>query len=158
MLEEGSGRKYLIQHSAGSGKTNSIVWTAHQLADLHDAQDEKTFFLVVVLSDRNVIGTQSANGGKEMDDRKLGLPRFPLILVVQAGCFERQVSAMQTRRSKHSVREIELMRWMPELQFLSRGEHHNRFSPQLRERAVRLALDNEAQQDCGGRRSCRFVG
>ena len=38
ILEEGPGQKYLIQHSAGSGKTNSIAWTAHFLADLHDAQ------------------------------------------------------------------------------------------------------------------------
>ena len=41
--EEGAGGKYLIQHSAGSGKTNSIAWTAHFLADLHNAKDEKLF-------------------------------------------------------------------------------------------------------------------
>jgi len=58
VLEEGPGGKYLIQHSAGSGKTNSIAWTAHLLADLHDAGDEKIFSSVVVVSDRNVIDTQ----------------------------------------------------------------------------------------------------
>lgn len=58
VLEEGPGGKYLIQHSAGSGKTNSIAWTAHLLADLHDAKDEKIFSTVVVVSDRNVIDTQ----------------------------------------------------------------------------------------------------
>jgi type I restriction enzyme R subunit len=58
VLAEGPGGKYLIQHSAGSGKTNSIAWTAHQLADLHDANDEKVFSTVVVVSDRNVIDTQ----------------------------------------------------------------------------------------------------
>ena len=41
VLEEGPGGKYLIQHSAGSGKTNSIAWTAHFLADLHDAQAQE---------------------------------------------------------------------------------------------------------------------
>src|SRR5438093_2437363 len=41
VLEGGAGGKYLIQHSAGSGKTNSIAWTAHFLADLHDAQNRK---------------------------------------------------------------------------------------------------------------------
>ncbi len=56
--EEGAGGKYLIQHSAGSGKTNSIAWTAHFLADLHDAKDEKLFSTVVVVSDRNVIDGQ----------------------------------------------------------------------------------------------------
>ncbi|WP_313349146.1 type I restriction endonuclease subunit R [Paracoccus sp. (in: a-proteobacteria)] len=58
VLEEGPGGKYLIQHSAGSGKTNSIAWTAHLLADLHDERDEKIFSSVVVVSDRNVIDTQ----------------------------------------------------------------------------------------------------
>ena len=58
ILEEGPGRKYLIQHSAGSGKTNSIAWAAHFLADLHDENDEKLFSTVVVVSDRNVIDAQ----------------------------------------------------------------------------------------------------
>ena len=58
MLAEGPGGKYLIQHSAGSGKTNSIAWTAHFLADLHDAKDKKLFDTVIVVSDRNVIDAQ----------------------------------------------------------------------------------------------------
>ncbi len=58
VLAEGAGGKYLIQHSAGSGKTNSIAWSAHFLADLHDAHDHKTFDSVLVVSDRNVIDTQ----------------------------------------------------------------------------------------------------
>src|SRR6185437_542734 len=44
---EGAGGKYLIQHSAGSGKTNSIAWTAHFLADLHDEQNGKVFQSVI---------------------------------------------------------------------------------------------------------------
>jgi len=58
VLSEGAGGKYLIQHSAGSGKTNSIAWSAHFLADLHDGQDLKIFDSVVVVSDRNVIDSQ----------------------------------------------------------------------------------------------------
>lgn len=58
ILQEGAGEKYLIQHSAGSGKTNSIAWTAHFLADLHDAQNQKVFDSVLVVSDRNVIDGQ----------------------------------------------------------------------------------------------------
>ena len=54
----GAGGKYLIQHSAGSGKTNSIAWSAHFLADLHDAQQKKLFDSVLVVSDRNVIDQQ----------------------------------------------------------------------------------------------------
>lgn len=55
---EGAGRKYLIQHSAGSGKTNSIAWTAHFLADLHDAAQAKLFDSVLVVSDRTVLDDQ----------------------------------------------------------------------------------------------------
>jgi type I restriction enzyme R subunit len=58
VLADGPGSKYLIQHSAGSGKTNSISWTAHFLADLHDASNTKLFDTVLVVSDRTVIDTQ----------------------------------------------------------------------------------------------------
>ncbi|QHP72174.1 type I restriction endonuclease subunit R [Bradyrhizobium sp. LCT2] len=58
VLEESAGGKFLIQHSAGSGKTNSIAWSAHFLADLHDANNEKLFSTVIVISDRNVIDAQ----------------------------------------------------------------------------------------------------
>lgn len=58
VLAEGVGQKYLIQHSAGSGKTNSIAWTAHFLADLHDAANNKLFSTVLVVSDRTVLDTQ----------------------------------------------------------------------------------------------------
>jgi type I restriction enzyme R subunit len=58
ILNEGAGGKFLIQHSAGSGKTNSIAWSAHFLADLHDAKHQKVFDTVLVVSDRNVIDTQ----------------------------------------------------------------------------------------------------
>ncbi|WP_345301703.1 type I restriction endonuclease subunit R [Lysobacter hankyongensis] len=54
----GAGQRYLIQHSAGSGKTNSIAWTAHFLADLHDDANHKVFDSVLVVSDRNVLDAQ----------------------------------------------------------------------------------------------------
>jgi type I restriction enzyme, R subunit len=58
VLAEGVGHKYLIQHSAGSGKTNSIAWSAHFLADLHDSDSRKLFDSVLVVSDRNVLDAQ----------------------------------------------------------------------------------------------------
>ncbi|MFK4048133.1 type I restriction endonuclease subunit R [Roseomonas mucosa] len=58
VLADGPGQKYLIQHSAGSGKTNSIAWTAHFLADLHDAAHQKLFDTVLVVSDRTVLDKQ----------------------------------------------------------------------------------------------------
>ena len=54
----GSGRNYLVQHSAGSGKSNSIAWLAHRLASLHDERDEKVFHSVVVVTDRRVLDQQ----------------------------------------------------------------------------------------------------
>ena len=57
----GSGRHYLIQHSAGSGKSNSIAWLAHRLANLHDDNDKKVFHSVVVVTDRRVLDQQLQN-------------------------------------------------------------------------------------------------
>ncbi len=58
VLADKPGTRYLVQHSAGSGKTNSIAWTAHFLAELHDAQHQKLFNTVLVVSDRTVIDSQ----------------------------------------------------------------------------------------------------
>ena len=55
---QGAGRNYLIQHSAGSGKSNSIAWLAHRLATLHSSDDEKVFDSVVVVTDRRVLDKQ----------------------------------------------------------------------------------------------------
>lgn len=57
----GAGRNYLVQHSAGSGKSNSIAWLAHRLASLHDADDQKVFHSVVVVTDRRVLDQQLQN-------------------------------------------------------------------------------------------------
>jgi len=55
---EGPGQNYLIQHSAGSGKTNSISWLSHRLASLHDGNDHKVFDCVIVITDRQVLDRQ----------------------------------------------------------------------------------------------------
>lgn len=55
---EGPGQNYLIQHSAGSGKTNSISWLSHRLASLHDIDDHKVFDCVIVITDRQVLDRQ----------------------------------------------------------------------------------------------------
>ncbi|RLB67368.1 MAG: type I restriction endonuclease subunit R, partial [Deltaproteobacteria bacterium] len=56
--EEGPGQKYLIQHSAGSGKSNSIAWTAHQLSSLYTGAGDKQFHSVIVVTDRTVLDDQ----------------------------------------------------------------------------------------------------
>ncbi len=64
--DKGAGQKYLIQHSAGSGKSNSIAWLAHQLVGLHDKQGKKTLFdTVVVVTDRRVLDVQIRNNIKQ---------------------------------------------------------------------------------------------
>ncbi|MGH9380699.1 MAG: RNA-binding domain-containing protein [Thermoanaerobaculia bacterium] len=54
----GAGQRYLIQHSAGSGKSFTIAWLAHQLATLHDARDRRVFDSIVVVTDRRVLDRQ----------------------------------------------------------------------------------------------------
>lgn len=54
----GPGQNYLVEHSAGSGKSNTIAWTAHRLSSLHDATDTKVFDKVVVITDRVVLDRQ----------------------------------------------------------------------------------------------------
>ena len=56
--ENGAGRNYLIQHSAGSGKSNSIAWTAYRLASLHDSENRAVFSSVIVVTDRTVLDAQ----------------------------------------------------------------------------------------------------
>ena len=58
VLRDGPGGRYLIQHSAGSGKTNSIAWASHFLADLHNVANAKLFDSVIVVSDRTVLDNQ----------------------------------------------------------------------------------------------------
>jgi type I restriction enzyme R subunit len=57
----GPGRNYLVQHSAGSGKSNSIAWLAHRLSSLHDAEDRKVFDSAIVVTDRRVLDQQLQN-------------------------------------------------------------------------------------------------
>lgn len=55
---EGPGHNYLIEHSAGSGKSNTIAWLAHRLSSLHNAKEERVFDSVIVVTDRLVLDQQ----------------------------------------------------------------------------------------------------
>lgn len=61
VLDVGIGKNYLIQHSAGSGKSNSIAWLAYRLSSLHHATDERIFDSVIVVTDRKVLDQQLQN-------------------------------------------------------------------------------------------------
>ena len=56
--QNGAGKNYLIQHSAGSGKSNSIAWLSYRLSSLHNANDERVFDSVIVITDRRVLDSQ----------------------------------------------------------------------------------------------------
>lgn len=103
--KNGSGRNYLIQHSAGSGKSNTIAWVAHRLAELHDNIGKNIFDGVIVVTDRRVLDRQLSdtvksfsqvtglvkhveNGGKELKESlesgvkiiTTTLQKFPVIV------------------------------------------------------------------------------
>jgi type I restriction enzyme R subunit len=67
---EGVGHNYLIEHSAGSGKSNTIAWLAHRLSSLHNARDERLFDSVVVITDRVVLDRQLQNTIYQFDHRQ----------------------------------------------------------------------------------------
>jgi type I restriction enzyme R subunit len=69
--ENGTGQKYLIQHSAGSGKSNSISWLAHQLVGLHDKSGQNNIFdTVIVVTDRRVLDAQIRENIKQYQQVK----------------------------------------------------------------------------------------
>ncbi|QDO89933.1 type I restriction endonuclease subunit R [Ornithinimicrobium ciconiae] len=63
----GAGQSYLIEHSAGSGKTRTIAWTAHRLLSLHDEADQKIFDSVIVVTDRTVLDDQLQAAVKQIE-------------------------------------------------------------------------------------------
>ncbi len=65
--ENGSGRNYLIQHSAGSGKSNSIAWTAFRLASLFDAYNRPVFSSIIIVTDRRNLDSQLQSTGSGFD-------------------------------------------------------------------------------------------
>ncbi|GAA1214042.1 type I restriction endonuclease subunit R [Prauserella alba] len=67
--DEGVGHRYLIEHSAGSGKTNTIAWTAHRLARMH-VSDEKVFDSVIVVVDRTVLDGQLQDAIRQVNENK----------------------------------------------------------------------------------------
>lgn len=58
VVDNGTSQNYLIQHSAGSGKTNSIAWLAHRLASLHDENNKIVFDNIIICTDRVVVDRQ----------------------------------------------------------------------------------------------------
>ena len=70
VAREGVGHNYLVEHSAGSGKSNTIAWLAHRLSSLHNDQDQRLFDSVVVITDRLVLDRQLQDTIYQFDHRQ----------------------------------------------------------------------------------------
>ena len=68
--EKGAGHQYLIQHSTGSGKSNTIAWLAHQLSNLHDSNNKLIFDSTVVITDRRVLDAQLQDTIYQIDHKR----------------------------------------------------------------------------------------
>lgn len=98
--EVGAGKNYLIEHSAGSGKTYTISWLAHQLTKIYDQKQERAFDTIVVVSDRRVIDKQLKEAvsqfektpgvvktAEKSEDLRIGLEKGKNIIVTTAQKF-----------------------------------------------------------------------
>ncbi|MBN1451275.1 MAG: type I restriction endonuclease subunit R [Anaerolineales bacterium] len=65
--EHGAGQNYLIEHSAGSGKSNTIAWLAHRLASLHNARNQRVFSSVIIITDRRILDKQLQNTVRQFE-------------------------------------------------------------------------------------------
>lgn len=107
---EGTGKKYLAQHSAGSGKSNSIAWTAHQLASLYDDDGEKVFHSVIVVTDRTLTAgprettSRPTTSGFDFRDRsemsRRDMPRLDVHKWRSTPAGNRPTNLVTTRRSR----------------------------------------------------------
>ena len=70
VARDGVGHNYLVEHSAGSGKSNTITWLAHRLSSLHNVQDQRLFESVVVITDRLVLDRQLQDTIYQFDHRQ----------------------------------------------------------------------------------------
>lgn len=104
-----SEKNYLIQHSAGSGKTNTIAWLAHRLASLHDADDNIIFDTVCIITDRIVVDRQLQNAVLSME-HKAGL-----IKVMDDKCTSKNLAEALNGNTKIIVTTIHKFMYIHEL-------------------------------------------
>lgn len=104
-----SDKNYLIQHSAGSGKTNTIAWLAHRLASLHDAEDNVIFDTVCIITDRIVVDRQLQNAVLSLE-HKAGL-----IKVMDDKCTSKDLAEALNGNTKIIVTTIHKFMYIHEL-------------------------------------------
>ena len=104
-----SEKNYLIQHSAGSGKTNTIAWLAHRLASLHDTEDNVIFDTVCIITDRIVVDRQLQNAVLSLE-HKAGL-----IKVMDDTCTSKDLAEALNGNTKIIVTTIHKFMYIHEL-------------------------------------------
>lgn len=109
VIENHSEKNYLIQHSAGSGKTNTIAWLAHRLSSLHDAEDKVIFDTICIITDRIVVDRQLQNAVLSME-HKAGL-----IKVMDDKCTSKDLADALNGNTKIIVTTIHKFMYIHEL-------------------------------------------
>jgi type I restriction enzyme R subunit len=99
--EHRTEKNYLVQHSAGSGKTNTIAWLAHRLVSLHDTNEKEIFKTIVIITDRIVVDRQ-------LQDAVLGIEhKEGLIKVMDDNCTSKDLAAALNGNTKIIVSTIQ---------------------------------------------------
>lgn len=114
--QEGCGHRYLIQHSAGSGKTNTITWLTHRLASLHDASDQVIFNGVIVVTDRKVLDQQLQTAIYQIE-HKVGV-------VAKIDADSAQLAAEIEKGTKIIISTIQKFRYILSLLSATKGKRY----------------------------------
>jgi type I restriction enzyme R subunit len=122
--EEGPGHNYLIEHSAGSGKSNTIAWLAHRLSSLHDVQDQRVFDSVIVVTDRLVLDKQLQDTIYQFEHRQGVVQKIDEDSKQLAEALENAVPIVITTLQKFPFVSRQLLRLAEE-----RGESGNSYLP-----------------------------
>lgn len=109
VMENHSDKNYLIEHSAGSGKTNTIAWLAHRLSSLHDKQNNVIFNTVCIITDRIVVDRQLQNAVLSME-HKAGL-----VKVMDEKCTSKDLAEALNGNTKIVVTTIHKFLYIHEL-------------------------------------------
>jgi len=109
VVEHHSEKNYLIEHSAGSGKTNTIAWLAHRLASLHDRENKVIFDTVCIITDRIVVDRQLQNAVLSLE-HKAGL-----IKVMDEKCTSKDLADALNGNTKIIVTTIHKFMYIQEL-------------------------------------------
>ena len=115
--ERGAGHNFLVQHSAGSGKSNSIAWLAHRLASLHGDDDERVYDGVVVVTDRVVLDRQLQDTIEQIDHKQGVVQRIDANSAQLAAALEREVPIVITTLHKFQFVSDHIEHRLPERRY-----------------------------------------